>query len=274
MAEQPKLKAYVSKFTVRVGPVSMVGRLISTMKPGQKSEKSPDKFVMVTPGDNAQVVQRYIDPAKPKKLWEPGDLDRAKVLPDGSLVPVDKEQIAEVKKSELPKDVLNLTVHDTDEVENAVFPDAATAYVFEPDFSDPVNVQWHSLLLAVLSEHPEFTYMGVCNLRNNEGLFRLTVWRERLVVQRMVYPEALEDHKPLADAHLTTVDKPAMNKAVKMMTKLTQPFDADEYVNETRQRLVALGEALAGDGPVVVATEKVKKDAGFDLMAALDAFDD
>lgn len=273
MAEQPKLKAYVSKFTVHLGPISMVGRLISSKKPGQKSKKDPTQFVMVTP-DNEPVVQRYVVEGK-KKLWEPGDLARARKLEDGTLVPVEKEVIAEAKTSALPKDILNLTVHDADEVDAALIPEGATMYVFEPDFSDPVNVQWHSLLLSVLREHPEFAYVGVCNLRNTEGLYRLGLWRDRLVVQKMVYPDQIEDHQPLADAHLTTVDKPAMAKAVKMMTKLTAPFDAESFVDATRERLVALSEALetGGETPVVVA-DPVKKDAGFDLLSALDAFDD
>lgn len=274
MAEQPKLKAYVSKFTIHMGPVSMVGRLISSKKPGQKSKKDPTQFVMVTP-DNEPVVQRYIVEGKPKKLFVPDDLSRARKLEDGTLVPVEKEVIKEAKTSELPKDVLNLTVHDAAEVDAALIPEGATMYVFEPDFSDPVNVQWHSLLLSVLTENTEFALVGVCNLRNSEGLFRLGVWRERLVVQKMVYPDQIEDHKPLDDAHLTTVDGPAMKKAVKMFTKLAAPFDADEYVDSTRERLAVLASALETGGETPVIVEKPKKKAdGFDLMAALDAFDD
>ena len=62
-------------------------------------------------------------------------------------------RLSAVVRSALAKDVINLTVHDADAVNDSLFPADTNAYVFEPDFSDPVNIQWHSLITALLAEH-------------------------------------------------------------------------------------------------------------------------
>ena len=270
MAEQPKLKAYVSKFTIRLGPISMIGRLISLPKPGQKQKKYP--FVLSTP-DGKPVQQRYINESNPSVLYTTDELHRAIKKEDGTLVPVETEKITEVKKSELAKDVINLTVHDADAVNDSLFPSDANAYVFEPDFSDPVNIQWHSLMVALLAEHPEFAYVGICNLRNSEGLFRIVLWRDRLVVQRLMYPDEINDHGALEKDLQGAVDDAAVAKAVKMLTKLNTPFVADEYVDTTRENLLALTAAVAGSSDGIVAAKKESKGGGFDMLAALDSFD-
>ena len=271
MAEQPKLKAYVSKFTIRLGPISMIGRLISLPKPGQKQKKYP--FVLSTPNGDP-VSQRYINENDPTVLYTSDELHRAVKKPDGTLVPVEAEKITETKKSELAKDVINLTVHDADVVNDSLFPADTNAYVFEPDFSDPVNIQWHSLITALLAEHPEFAYVGICNLRNNEGLFRIVLWRDRLVVQRLMYPDEINDHGALEKDLQGNVDSAAVAKAVKMLAKLNTPFVADEYVNTTRENLLALTAAIteSSDG-TVTAVKKESKGGGFDMMAALDSFE-
>lgn len=271
MAEQPKLKAYVSKFTIRLGPISMVGRLISLPKPGQKKKKYP--FVLSTPSGEP-VQQRYISESDPSVLYTTEELHRAIKKEDGTLIPVETETIAETKKSELAKDVINLTVHDADAVNDSLFPADTNAYVFEPDFSDPVNIQWHALITALLAEHPEFAYVGICNLRNSEGLFRIVLWRNRLVVQRLMYPDEINDHGALEKNLQGAVDDAAVAKAVKMLTKLNTPFVADEYVDTTRENLLALTAAVAesSDGTVVTAKQE-SKGGGFDMMAALDSFD-
>lgn len=272
MAEQPKMKAYVSKFTIRLGPISMVGRLISLPKPGQKKKKYP--FVLSTP-NGEPVQQRYISESDPSVLYTTDELHRAIKKDDGTLVPVETETITEVKKSELAKDVINLTVHDADAVNDSLFPADTNAYVFEPDFSDPVNIQWHSLITALLAEHPEFAYVGICNLRNSEGLFRIVLWRDRLVVQRLMYPDEINDHGALEKDLQGHVDDAAVAKAVKMLTKLNTPFVADEYVDTTRENLLALTAAVAESSDGAVATaKKESKGGGFDMLAALDSFSD
>lgn len=268
---QPKMKAYVSKFTIHLGPITMNGRLISVKTPGTKTAKAP--FVMATP-DGKPVEQRYIEKGNPAKMYLPGELTRA-VQTETGLAPVAHAGVvAETKKSDLPDNVLNLTVHNSDDVDSALFPAEFNAYVFEPDASDPVNLQWHSLMLALLDQTAEYTLIGVCNLRNTEGLYRLVVWRNRLVVQRMMYPADVHDHGPLEKALTVDLDKKTVTKARKMLASLNAPFVADTYVDATREKLATLADVVAASGGVTVAepVKAEKKPVGINLDDALDAF--
>lgn len=267
---QPKMKAYVSNFIVHLGPITMNGRLLGVKKPGAKSKQSP--FVMATPAGEP-VVQRYIVDGKPDTLYEPSDLTRAVKKDDGTLAVVEHSGVvADAKKSDLPKDVLNITVHPADSVDGAIYTDA-NSYVFEPDASDPVNLQWHALMLRLL-DSDNYAFLGVCNLRNNEGLFKLTLWRNRIVVQQMVFPENVNDHGALESDLTPDVSKDALKKATSMVTKLAVPFDAGSYVDATREKLHMLADVVtATTGPKKTAKKKTApKGDDFDLAAALDAF--
>lgn len=171
----------MSKFTIRLGPDARDRTTHLTTQAGSEAEEVSVRAVHSERRSCSRGMQRErSDRALHQRRTPTGG------GPDGTLVPVEAEKITETKKSELAKDVINLTVHDADVVNDSLFPADTNAYVFEPDFSDPVNIQWHSLITALLAEHPEFAYVGICNLRNNEGLFRIVLWRDRLVVQRLM----------------------------------------------------------------------------------------
>lgn len=267
---QPKMKAYVSQFVVHLGPITMNGRLISIKQPGVKQKAAP--FVLATPNGDP-VVQRYIVESDPSKLYTYDELTRAVKTETGLATVEHAGIVADTKKSDLPKDVLNLTVHPKADVDAGLFAADSNAYVFEPDASDPVNLQWHSLMLALLTKDDEHAFIGVCNLRNNEGLFRLVVWRGRIVVQKMTYPADLHDHGALEDDLMVDLDDKTVAKAMKMAASLNESFVPQSYVDATREKLTMLADVVAGttSKPAAKKAEK-KKSADFDLDAALEAF--
>ena len=113
-------------------------------------------------------------------------------------------------------------------------------------------------------------FIGSANVRNSEGVYRLTIWRDRLVLQRMLYPEDLNDHEPLDH---TKIDSSIADKFSKQLSKLSTDFDPEAYRNTTKERVAAVQAAFAAGEGVVVAAPTIKKPAGFDIMDALEAFD-
>jgi non-homologous end joining protein Ku len=116
------------------------------------------------------------------------------------------------------------------------------------------------------------TLVGLCNLKGNEGLFRVTVWRGHLVIQRQCFPETINDHEVAPKADLT---KAEVSKGLEMLDKLVSPFDAESYRNTIVDRQRKLIEATAnGDAPVIeeVKATKVKKTTEtVDVLAALES---
>lgn len=261
-----KMKAYVNDFVLRLGPIATNGRLVSVTLP----KSSKDKFKYATP-DGKPVQQRYIDDEG--NIYEIADLVKS-VDNDGALVVVDQAGIEAAKESLLPPNVLNVTVHDSAVVDQQLFPSDHNAYVLEPDESDPANKKWHDFIVGVLSDKKcNKTLVGMCNLRNSEGLFRVTVWRGHLVIQRQKFPAEINDHEVVTEHDVT---KAEVTKGLAMLDKLVQPFEAEAYRDTIRERQRALVEAAKkGDTKAVEAVTsqvtKSKKAETVDILSALDS---
>lgn len=264
---KPKMKSYVSTFVLRLGPISTTGRLVSVTLP----KDTKNSFKLATP-DGLPVEQRYIDPNG--KLYEPSQLVRSVTNDEGEVITVDQAGIEAAKESLLPPNVLTATVHDACTVDQQLFPSDHNAYVLEPDTTDPANTKWHDFIVGVLSNDKcEKTLIGMCNLRNSEALFRVSVWRGHLVIQRQKFPSEIHDHD-LIEKH--DVSKAEIQKGLAMLDKLAQPFDAEAYRNTIAERQQALIEASKkGDvkaTEAITAPVKVKKAKDkVDVLSALEA---
>jgi non-homologous end joining protein Ku len=246
------------------GPATTTGRLLPIRLP----DAAP-KLHYCTP-EGQPVKQCYID--TDSKTYFPDELGRAVMDEDGNLVQVDAEAVTAAKTSDLPLNVINLTAHNADEVERFLFPSNNNAYIFDPVIKnssnkiidDPVNTQWHDFM-NVLVRDSEATFVGVCNLRNHEGLFRLSHYQGYIVIQKMLYPENLNQYEPIRPE----LDATVRDKALSVVRSMVQPFDPEAYRNSVTERLL---EVTSADFDPTTATPRVEASATLDMASALDSF--
>lgn len=264
-----KFKAHVSDFVIRLGPLQTTGQLIGVREPQAKPKGT--KIVSCTP-DGKPVKQVYIpadDPAGPQ--YTVGELGRATLNEDDTLTVLSKDAIAEAKAPEVPKDTMAVTVHPLSEVDGQLFPSDNNAYVFNPHTDDPVNLQWYSLLYESLKRGQDKAFIGSANVRNSEGLYRLSLWRDRIILQRMLYPEELNDHQPL---DIDKIDESIVDKFQAKLGKITKPFEPDKYRDTTKERIAAVQAAFASGDVTFVPKAPKAKDTGFDILDAIEGFDE
>jgi non-homologous end joining protein Ku len=263
-----KFKNHVTDFVIRLGPLQTTGALIGVRQPEAKPKGT--KIVSCTP-EGKPVKQVYVPADDPKgEQYTMGELGRATLNADSTLTLLSKDALAEAKEPVVPKDTMAVTIHPLDEVEDQLFPSDNNAYVFEPHTEDDVNLQWYTLLYEALKRAEGKAFIGSANVRNSEGLYRLTLWRDRIILQRMLYPEELNDHQPL---NIDAVDETIVEKFVNKLDKLTKDFDPDKYRDSTKDRIAAVQAAFAA-GDVTFVPIKKEQSAGFDILDAIEAFDE
>lgn len=267
-----KMTTYVSNLTLRLGPIVSNGKLVSVQKP--KSKQSKPVFHFVTPTGDA-VRRAYVDETGTQ--WNEEDLLKEQVLTHAEketgveAAVLTQDQINEQKGSILPKDIVNLTVHDKAEVEKYLFPGQTNAYVFIPDSKDPANEQWYAMLLRLIDESGK-AFVATANIKNFEGIFRLSTWRGNLIVQKQVFPEDLNPH---ADPELRyPCDEKALAKGKVVVDKLTKPFDFETYRNTEGEALRNLVENVKAGTVETGVAVKSAASAELDLDSILDAFGD
>lgn len=259
MVATKKLKKYVTDMTLRLGPVTTNGSLIPIRASIPVAKKAP--FKMVSPSGE-KVTQRYV--TEGGDTFYPGELKRAYEAEDGSLVIMEADEAKEAKSSGLPKNVLSLVAHEAAEVDARTYPSDKNAYVFVPNDKDPSNKVYADLLTAMLAQSDK-ALVGLANIRNTEGMYRLSLWRGNIVIQQQLYPESINDHEAVG------VNTDLADKAIKVVDKIAVPFDPEMYRDTSEEniaRFAAEYEASEGE----VAPTKGKTDALVDIVSALDAF--
>lgn len=262
-----KPRAYVGNFTLRLGPLSTQGRLLPVRR------KLRSEFALCTPGaDPLPVRQCYIDPNE--KVWWESELGRAEKDKDGNLTPVDPAAIAAAKKSALALNYIDLTVHPAEDVDASLFPSDHNAYVFDPVIKNasgkiidnPVNVAIHDVINVMVREHPDLAFVGLCNLSNHEGLFRIIMHKGHMALQRQLHPEALHEY----EMDYPIVSDTDRAKGNRIVTSLVASYDDATYKDVVAERLATVAsEEFDADAAAAKAAEPVKVDLGSILDAAL-----
>jgi len=259
-----KPRAYVGSFTIHFGPATTTGRLL----PVRSAESAP-KLHYCTPGGEP-VKQCYID--ADGKTYFHDELGRATMDDDGNLIPIDRDAVDQAKASDLPLNILNITAHNSEDIDRFLFPSNNNAYIFDPVIKngkniidDPVNQQWHDFLNVIIRDSGA-VFIGRCNLRNHEGLFRLSHYQGYLTVQKMLYPEDLNQYEPVHPE----LDALVRDKALAVVRNLVQAFDPSEYSNVIAERLSQVADQ---DFDISAVDMPVKSEpATIDLSDALDSF--
>lgn len=261
-----EVKAWVNEFTIRLGPASVRGKLVPVRRSKSAEERSASDFRLVTP-DGQPVEQRYISPDG--TLYRYAELSRGRDTEDGIQV-LSAEEVAAARESQLPKNIMEITVHDAKDVDTKLFPGQDNAYVFIPGRKDTkgwkrddtANEKWAEFLIAAAQDTSK-SLIALVNVRGNDGLYRLTVWRGQLLIQKQMFPGDLNDH-PVEKPTLPTALR---NKTGEVLDKLKVPFDPSSYRDLRLERFAALAGTEAERAAVTAPNREV------DIMAALDAFD-
>ena len=143
-----KPRSYVSNFTIHFGPATTTGRLLPIRMP----DKSPKLHYCTQEGE--PVKQCYID--ENGKTYFIDELGRATMDDDGNLVQVNSDAIQDAKTSDLPLNVINLTAHSSEEIEQLLKEaqnDFQEAIRLDPNFTKGyINL---ACVLDLLGNYPK-----------------------------------------------------------------------------------------------------------------------
>ncbi len=256
-------KSVVGQFVVHMGPATVTGSLHSIKAPEPKS-------TIVTCGPNGEIVkQGYSDG---ENFWTQKECGKGEKQEDGSMKLLSAEAVALAKASPLPKNILNVEIHRAEEVDKFLFRSPDSSYVMFPVIKngrkvieDPANDKWYEFIRTAVAESPEHTFVGRANIRNKESTVRLGIHEGHLMIERMLYPEQLNEF-PEPSGGLTATEKA---KAKAIVQALATPFDLGAHKDSVPERLAVAVEAGA-EAPVVIEPEPIPDT--FDLESALDSF--
>lgn len=258
------MNAYVSQLTMNFGSASTVGSLF-----GIRATDRSGKYKLCTPtGD--RVRQVYVDDVG--NLFEYEDLERGTLDEETNKVEiVEDSDIKAAKESKLEANVITLTAHDKNDIEEYLFPSGNQAYIFKPVvkkgkkvIDDPANVQWYDFINTILRE-TDTALIGKCNLKNHEGLFRLGRYQGYITLQKQMYPEELNRF----DEWTSSLELPIRNKANELSRRAIKGFEPASYEDDVKKRLVKLSPGAAPKSRAVDLAPAVSE---FSLMEALEDF--
>lgn len=258
------MNAYVSQLEMNFGSATTVGSLF-----GIRATDNSGKYKLCTP-DGGRVHQKYQDDEG--NLFEYDDLARGILDEETNTIRVvSDEDIKAAKESKLPDNVINLTAHDKNEIEEFLFPAGTQAYIFKPVIKngkkvveDSVNVQWYDFINTILRE-TDTALIGKCNLRNHEGLFRLGRYQGYITLQKQMYPEELNRF----DEWTSSLDLPVRNKANELSRRAIKSFEPKQYEDDVKKRLVKLAPGAISKSRSVDTTPVASE---FSLLQALEDF--
>lgn len=259
-------KTYVSQFTLHFGPATCIGQLVPVKMPEQK------QFRMVTP-EGGPVTQMYRDDQG--AIYLPSELKRGVEQEDGSIRVFDAEQVQAVRSSPLPLNIMSVSVHRSDEVTEHLYPSPHNAYIMQPvvknqknkPVPDPINDKWYDFMAAVVREATDLVFLGIAKIaksNNPEALYQLGAYQGYVTIQRMLYPEALNQFEVIHPELKPT----EMKKALAIAHKMVQPFD----LNDFRDTNVARLNHLISEGEPYSDGEPVQPTIEFDLDSTLEAY--
>jgi len=139
---------------------------------------------------------------------------------------------------------------------------------------DPSTPKPYALLLEAMEESGKVAIARFV-MRTKEHICALRPLDGRLVLSTMVYPDEVNDpseHEALEAVNEVTISAKERKVAEALIDSLTEPFDASEYRDEYRVKVLDLIEAKAsGATEIVEAEPEAEDDTVVDIMAALEA---
>lgn len=260
------IRKHVSNFTVRLGPIAATGYLLPVRLSAAKDPEGTPATHFVSP-DGQKVFQVYSDING--NTFTQKELKKGTIGEDGKVSVVDEDELDEATVSELPSNILDLTIHPA-ETKDQVYPEKSNGYVWVPHADEKKNVDLYNTILTAV-RYSDKVFLGACNLKGHEGLYTLIEWRGHIVVQRVLYPASLNAH----DTRDTRLPAQAKRAVLNIVDAMATEFEPDKYRNQVAARkaeVIASAIEVGGTAPHK-APKKVKVAVieEHDLMATLDA---
>lgn len=259
----PKTKGprkYVSEFKLQVGPISMTGSLTNVVA---TSNEKAGTFFSVCPACDppTRVKQQYVCENN-HGPFVAGDLTVKGKEVDGVIVTVEKDELTAARTSELTLNTFRPTIHPRDQVEASTFV-GDKSYVFTPNSVD----EYFGLVTQMIAD-PENAFVGLCNVRNNEGFYRLQLWNGNIVLQKLLWPEDLNEFSSVE----VNVSEDLQEAAGAMVERIKTDFDPSEYRSSIRERIRAINAALGVEDGVSAAKVSIPVKKEVDILSALESF--
>jgi non-homologous end joining protein Ku len=271
------IRAHVSDLTLRIslpnhGVIETHGRLLSVQS-SKTAGRGDGRYKLCT-AEGVPVKRAYVDPTTGipvedenlRRYIQGNQSDSANKEPEVKriLSPEEYEEVKKAKASELPKNVVELTIHPGDTEDKLWSTSERNSYVFAANTVDPQHAESAEVIRAMLDAG--YILVSVANVRNSEGFYRLKLWRGQMVLESMVYSDEINPHEVI---DLDAVDPQLRELAANVAERLVEDFDADAYRNTRLERVRAIEAGEAGDIVADAVDKAQKRRSVKDTMSAL-----
>lgn len=225
------------------------------------------RFHQVDTRTGARVRQKRVSAADGSEVsWD--DIAKGYEQADGEYVVLSDADLAALD----PKATKTIEIEqfvDLSEIDPIMYD---TAYNVVPDPSTPKP---YALLLEAMEESGKVAVARMV-MRTKEHLATIRPLNGRLVLSTMVYADEVNDpaeHEALEAVTEVEVSAKERKIAETLIESLTEPFDAEEYKDTYREKVLDLIEARASGATEVIEGQPEEEDDGkvVDIMAALEA---
>lgn len=245
-------KTYCSNFTVRLKLAELINLDVIGSLLGIHATPPKDSITSLAGPNGEDLKQMYVPVSLLSKeviptnqLLNRGDctiINKQQNDEEGTTekIVLNKDHLKGIAESSLPKNVMQLTVHNKREVESVMYPAKdGQSYVIYPK-EDVDNLQHYQLLVSAI-DNSDLAFCSMVNLQGHEGLFRLETWRGRLVIIKQAFPENLVEHtEPMESEFGNALDKKLIIKAIKGFGKLIEPIGAEDYRDRIKNAKIVL----------------------------------
>lgn len=234
------MSTYASSVTISLGLASTTVKLKSIK---QTFKARASALNMACPECPTKVSQFYVGECghKPEAAhgYTAKETRKGKQVGDTFIIVTAEEQ-AEVVASQLPKNVVELSVHDAAEVDGHSVQ-SGTVY-----WAEPVNEadQFYPVLCHLIAEGTK-AFVAVANLQGHEKMVRLVAHNGGFLVAEIARPDELESYS----TEVTPTEK-YLVMADQLAVAMTESFDIAAYADQRAAKVAALlasktGETLA-----------------------------
>lgn len=251
-------KTFASAVSFQLGLLTVLADVVPVRRTGSAKAAS---FVNICP--------ECVEPTRPKQQYVcehghgpygPTDLVKARDTEDG-LRRFSAEEVSAVRESEVPAGVMTLNVCPAAELEAATRPSEQSYRLRLGKKSQPGAY----VLLRALASNPDVGLYGVCKLNGRVAPtpYRLTVWRDQLVIQSLIRPADVAEGEEIEG----DVDEALLDMGNDLIKKLSKPFDPELLTDERVAKLAEIVQTQTGE----VTPLPIKSKPASDLMAQLAA---
>lgn len=232
-------RTYLENVTLNLGAVNVIGNLVS---PVATNSKKAEAFFMLCPGCGADSPSRVNQGYSCDHGHGPFSVSEIPLRgkEDGDeIVVVSKEEIDAAKESAHTKLLLELHVHDAEQVEKRAFP-VDKPYVFWPHEASAKAASIFKEMVDEAGKCNGKSLVGMLNTGRDEKLIRVQTWNGMIVLQTICRPE---DAKDFPEYPVPAADEKLLGLAKTLVDGQVEEFDPDDYRKTSRERLGLLVDA-------------------------------